>query len=60
MKTRLFLVLWGTFAEKHMEPRRVPYYPLILDAKWDARPFSFPSLDFSHSLAGGNPCNLPL
>ena len=50
VKTRLFLVPWGTFVEKRLEPGRVPYYPLILDTKWDAYPFSFPSLDFSHSL----------
>jgi len=53
VKTRLFLVPRGAFAEKRLELGRIPYYPLILDTKWDACPFSVQSLDFSHSLEPG-------
>ena len=50
VKTRLFLVPWGTVAEKRPESSRVPYCALTCDTKWDACPFAFRNLDFSHSL----------
>gem|GEM_PF-5045895 len=50
VKSRLFLVPWGTVAEKRLEPSRAPYCPLISDSKWDTCPFCFRNLGFSHSL----------
>jgi hypothetical protein len=54
VKTHLFLVPWGTVAEKRLDPSRVPYFSLIYGTQWDSRPFSFRSLDFSHSLKQGS------
>ncbi len=54
MKTRLFLVPWGTVAEECLELSRVPYLALICDTKWDAGPLAFQNLDFSHSLEGSD------
>jgi hypothetical protein len=54
VKTHLFLVPWGTVAEECLKPSHVPYFPLLFGTQWDARPFSFGSLDFSHSLEQGS------
>ena len=50
VKTRLFLVPWGTVAEKRPGSSSVPYCELTCDTKWDACPFTFRHLAFSHSL----------
>jgi hypothetical protein len=54
VKIRSFPVLWGTAAQTRLEWSRIPYSPLIRGEKWGARPFSFRSLDFSHSLVRRN------
>jgi hypothetical protein len=54
VKTRLFLLPWGTVAKERLESSRVPYFSLIVGTQWDSRPFSFQSLDFSHSLEQGS------
>ena len=59
VKTRLYLVPWGTVAEKRLLPSRAPHHSPIFDAKWDACPFCFRNLHFSHSLERARDAGVP-